>query len=120
MTRAAHPRRTVARSLVREQSRKLIAALEREHARERIELGGARAFAVGGGGEGAPGHQTRQITKLGSPQTPASAGVSDAVPWPLINVTYRWLESSSPAYTSDGVFVALSFRKTSVRGIGWR
>src|SRR3954464_9758896 len=45
-------RRTVARSLVREQSRKLIAALEREHTRKCLALIGACAVAVSGGGGG--------------------------------------------------------------------
>jgi hypothetical protein len=43
-------RRTVARSLVREQSRKLIAALEREHTRKCLALIGACASPSAGEG----------------------------------------------------------------------
>ena len=65
--------------LVGEQGSQLIAALEREHARERIELVGAREFAVGGGGEGGPGHQTSPISQLGRPENTVSAGLSNTV-----------------------------------------
>src|SRR4051812_44824904 len=62
-------RRTVARSLVREQSRKLIAALEREHTRKCLALIGACAVAVSEGGEGGPGPQASPISARGRPKT---------------------------------------------------
>src|SRR3954467_10754347 len=76
----------------------------------RKQVDGRASLTLGKGGEGAPGHQTRQINKLGRPQPPGSAGVSDAAPWPPINVTYQWRDPSSPTYTHDGSFMAVRFR----------
>src|SRR3954465_7637125 len=62
-------RRTVARSLVGEPSRKLIAVLERERARKCLALIGACGVAVSGAGKGDPGHPTRPNSGPGRPKT---------------------------------------------------
>src|SRR5215207_6798442 len=68
--------------LIREQGSQLIAALEREHARERVELVGACVFAVSGGGEGGPGPQASPISGPGRPQTPGSASLAGTIDKP--------------------------------------
>src|SRR3954447_5304607 len=89
-------RRTVARSLVREQSRKLIAALEREHTRKCLALIGACAVAVSGGGEGGPGHPTRPNSGPGRPKAPASASLAVAIDKRAISMATATLRSPYP------------------------